>query len=199
MNLFKLFAIFTVIIGLSDGIEPRSLLKNINDDRVMGGQTATPGQLKYQVSLRQRSREEDGSIGWSRHRCGGSIISNRWIISAAHCTQGSYSKASNLAVAVGAHHIQNDGEIYLLDRLINHPAYNKDNLHYDLCLLRTIERIQFNNFVQSIPLRRRFVGEGMTATVSGWGKRQVRMNFNNNTKMWFRKSSISAIIPKYRI
>lgn len=56
----------------------------INEDRIVGGSTARPGQFPYMVSIRGPARANGTSI-W-RHRCGGSIISNSWILSAAQCT-----------------------------------------------------------------------------------------------------------------
>ena len=44
--------------------------------RIVGGQDAEVGQFPHQVSLQR----EDGS-----HTCGGSIISEKFILTAAHC------------------------------------------------------------------------------------------------------------------
>jgi trypsin len=45
------------------------------EGRIVGGQTAFPGQFAYIASLRDTR---------NFNFCGGSIISNRWILSAAH-------------------------------------------------------------------------------------------------------------------
>lgn len=173
MNFFTLFAILTVFIGFSQSFRLGSGEENINEDRIVGGKTARPGQFPYQASLRTL-RKVNGALGWFTYRCGGSIISRRWILTAAHCTQDFFSNPSRVAVAVSAHHIQDDGQIYLLDRIVNHPEFAESIRRADVSLLRTADNINFNDAVQLIPLRRQFVSEGTAATVSGWGALRVR-------------------------
>lgn len=64
------------------------------NDHIIGATTARPGQFSYMARI------------W-RHRFGGTIISNRWILSAAH--QTNRLNAGDLRIVVGAHLIQNGG------------------------------------------------------------------------------------------
>uniref|UniRef100_A0A674GFW8 Peptidase S1 domain-containing protein n=1 Tax=Taeniopygia guttata TaxID=59729 RepID=A0A674GFW8_TAEGU len=47
--------------------------------RVVGGLPAGPGRWPWAVSLQLRGR----------HRCGGTLVTPQWVLSAAHCFQGS--------------------------------------------------------------------------------------------------------------
>lgn len=165
MNFFALFALSAAFVGSSIGYRLESLQGNPIEDRIIGGHTARPGQFPYLVSLRAFLNESSTVF---EHLCGGTIISNRWILTAAHCTQNKESVPKNVIVIVGAHHFHNDGQIYYLDRIITH-RFTKEPPRRDISVLRTKKTIQFNKNVQPIPLRRQNVGEGVTATISGWG------------------------------
>ena len=52
-----------------------SLFKN---SRIINGQEASPGEFPHQVTLLRNGY----------HTCGGSVISNGWVLTAAHCVDG---------------------------------------------------------------------------------------------------------------
>lgn len=45
---------------------------------IIGGQHASPGQFPFMASI------QIDMYGW-RHNCGGSLISDRFVLTAAHC------------------------------------------------------------------------------------------------------------------
>lgn len=55
----------------------------IFSQRIVGGQDTTIGKHAWQVSLQRKS-----GTSWS-HSCGGSIIGEKWVVTAAHCVEGS--------------------------------------------------------------------------------------------------------------
>lgn len=170
-----LSAILAVIIASSESSRLQS--DRFTDGRIVGGETARPGQFPYQVSLRVPIRVNGTQV--YTHNCGGSIISNRWIVSAAHCTQLGNSNPSRVQIFVGAHNYSNDGQSHTLDRIVNHPRYNSGRFLNDISLLQTTQRIQFNDLVRPIALRKQFVDGGIQGIISGWGHVRVRIETDN--------------------
>ncbi|EEC01849.1 hypothetical protein IscW_ISCW000362 [Ixodes scapularis] len=66
--------------------------------RIVGGVEAQPLEFPWQISLRNRAPFTNEDQG---HSCGGSIISERYIMTAAHCVEGPYAYPSNYVVVVG--------------------------------------------------------------------------------------------------
>ena len=60
--------------------------KFVRRGRIVGGNVASYAEWPWQVSLRQYKS------GQFKHKCGAALITNRWIITAAHCVKVKYLK-----------------------------------------------------------------------------------------------------------
>lgn len=143
---------------------------HIDDERIVGGQEAERGQFPYIVSLRRNT----GRL----HFCGGSIINNRFVVSAAHCMTG--FQPNNVQIAVGANRNTGDGILHTINTVVIHPGYHRPTFSNDICILQVRVPIEFNQFVHPINLPRVDMPDNnLPLTVSGWG--QFRVSISNAT------------------
>lgn len=133
---------------------------------------ARNNDFTHHVSLRRLTPTPDGSFA-VKHFCSGAIVSNRWILTVAHCTHRERMNEEPFVLVVGAKHVEADGVIYQSEEIINHPFYHidtEDFLKYDISLVRTQHEIVFGLTVQPIPLEFLTIGGEVEAIISGWGK-----------------------------
>jgi secreted trypsin-like serine protease len=120
-------------------------------------------------------KEDDGN--YSNIRCGGSIISSKTILSAAHCTKryGGGVNITKLYVVVGEHDTRyNDGEEYRkVCKSFEHPEYDYPNipdLDYDYGILILCKHLTWSKEVSPVCLPdKESKYEGKNAIFSGWG------------------------------
>nr|XP_015801842.2 chymotrypsin-like protease CTRL-1 [Nothobranchius furzeri] len=131
--------------------------------RIIGGQDASPGSWPWQVALK-----------WSGFAyCGGSLITNQWVLTAAHCIT---SYCLNFTSAhLGLNNLSSSNpkeEIRTLEHFICHPEYNKNTLENDLCLLKLSSPVNFTSYIQPVCLAsvNSTFHDGVTTWVTGFGK-----------------------------
>uniref|UniRef100_A0A8D2D8G4 trypsin n=1 Tax=Sciurus vulgaris TaxID=55149 RepID=A0A8D2D8G4_SCIVU len=126
-----------------------------DEDKIVGGYTCEKHSLPYQVSL---------NIGF--HNCGGSLISDQWVLSAAHC----YSP--KIQVRLGEHNINViEGDEQFIDaaKIIPHPNYHQTTFDNDIMLIKLKSPATISSRVSTVSLPRSCPTAGTQCLVSGWG------------------------------
>lgn len=158
MNSINIALLLALLVGCA-------LARSVVDfTRVVGGEDAEKGQFPHQVSMRSRFSNS--------HFCGGSIISKRFILTAAHCTQDLNAYPVNVYVVVGALYRLSGGIKMALDKIVAHQKYSHRRIKNDISLLRTVNEMVYSKSVKPIALPTEippFNGD-LDVIVSGWGR-----------------------------
>lgn len=141
--------------------ESRILPKLIHE-RIIGGEPLPISCVPWQVGIKLDQLEL---------LCGGSIISDQWILTSAECTRDIL--VDRLSVIAGTANHSEGGIIYDIDTITIHDRFNASSLDYNFALIKLIQRICFNDNVFQIRLPRCDneinIGAGSMVLVSGWG------------------------------
>ncbi|XP_060088509.1 LOW QUALITY PROTEIN: transmembrane protease serine 9 [Heteronotia binoei] len=139
----------------------RPALQSAN--RIVGGSEALRGEFPWQVSLRENGE----------HFCGATILTARWLVSAAHCFNELHDPSSWTAY-VGSVWLSNTGSSSAkagVGHIVKHPSYNTETADYDVALLRLADPLVFTKYIQPVclPAASHIFPPGKKCLISGWG------------------------------
>ncbi|XP_037794734.1 transmembrane protease serine 9-like isoform X2 [Penaeus monodon] len=133
-------------------------------DRIVGGVVTQPHTFPWMVALTE---------GFSMvPYCGAALVSNQWVITAAHCTENMFPDDQ---VLLGMHDTSHRHETGLIRRsieeIVPHPRYGEVVLDNDIALIKLSSPVVFNqSYIAPVclpALGQKF--DNGTAIVTGWG------------------------------
>lgn len=136
--------------------------------KIVGGAVAPQDAYPWQVSL---------GVSWianphSAHFCGGSVLSESWILTAAHCAVD--TPAEDILVVAGANRLDGGAVRRNVRRIIVHKDYAAATHDQDVALLELQEPLVLGPSVRAIPLvsaaeEPAILADGNLLVVTGWG------------------------------
>ncbi|XP_058246866.1 transmembrane protease serine 9-like [Hemibagrus wyckioides] len=161
---------------------------------IIGGKEAKPHSRPYMVSVQVNSE----------HKCGGMLIKEDYVLSAAHCVnETEYPGKVKLEVVLGAHNInkkERQQQRIQVQKFIKHPCYKRKENQNDIMLLKLESKAKLNKDVQIIhlPKKNEKLPAKTECSIAGWGRtsqnsaasdvlREVTLKVQDNSqckKLW---------------
>ncbi|XP_032491111.1 serine protease 55 [Phocoena sinus] len=142
--------------------------------RIIGGMEAEVGEFPWQVSIQARNE----------HFCGGAIISEWWIVSAAHCLYSEISP-TELRVVLGTNSLSSPSlEIKGVTSIILHKDFQSLNMDNDISLLLLDTPITFSELKEPICMPTEpGLSRWHKCWVAGWGQTQTGLKQPMETEL----------------
>ncbi|XP_007421153.1 chymotrypsin-like protease CTRL-1 [Python bivittatus] len=154
---------YLALLGVACGCGIPAIKPNVrNTERIVNGENAISGSWPWQVSLQTSS---------NAHFCGGSLINENWVVTAAHC-----NVKPRTHFAVLGEHNRNSGAEPIQRRsiiqAITHPSWNAQTLNNDITLLKLSAPVQLNARVSPVCLASptESLPSGLKCVTTGWGR-----------------------------
>ncbi|XP_024875148.1 uncharacterized protein LOC112456685 isoform X1 [Temnothorax curvispinosus] len=130
--------------------------------RIVGGASSSMGNWPWQIAL-----YKDG-----KYQCGGALIKDRWVISAAHCfyrAEDSYWVARIGATRRGSFRSPHE-QLLRVDYIDLHPDYINNGFVNDIAVIRLERAVSFSDYIRPVCLPKAPVPSETICVVTGWGQ-----------------------------
>lgn len=142
---------------------------NENINSVIGGVTSTDHKYDFAVNIWMHSPD------YTDHLCGASLVSKKWVLTAAHCVLEDVSevglgtvKPSQLTLYIGGHQFSGkDGRVLSVKNILVHPQFKWPN--YDVALIQINESV---DDISPVLVNQKVISDDQlpqSANAVGWG------------------------------
>ncbi|XP_053353079.1 mast cell protease 1A-like [Clarias gariepinus] len=174
------------------------------ESRIIGGNETKPHSRPYMVSVQIKNF----------HVCGGTLIKNDYVLTAAHCVDKiKHPREDKLEVVLGAHNISRNEpqqQRIQVQNYTKHPCYKKNERLNDIMLLKLKSKPKKSEAVKPIglPTQNENIPDKAKCSIAGWGRthqdsaassvlREVTLKIQNNTeckRLWQHYFDIDNMI-----
>ncbi|XP_014739106.1 PREDICTED: enteropeptidase isoform X3 [Sturnus vulgaris] len=144
----------------------KHLVTQNNGTRIVGGSDARREAWPWIVSLQFNFQPV----------CGASLVSDEWLVTAAHCVYGRQLKPSSWQAVLGLYDqsdlAQPPAVVQNIDRIIINPHYMKETKDSDIALMHLQQKVEYTDYIQPIclPEKNQQFLPGINCSIAGWGK-----------------------------
>ncbi|OWV69643.1 hypothetical protein ATY77_20985 [Rhizobium sp. R634] len=155
--------------------------------KIINGRRADPGMFPWSVSIGKAN-----ATNFRGHQCGGTLISDRFILSAAHCFPDT-AQPESFRIQMGTVELGGYTDAAVVKRILIQKHFNRATNEADVALLELATPIVENTFLGWIPIQdqagfdssgHESSGDRLQYTLTGFGyigpgKSPVRLQFSS--------------------
>ncbi|XP_038209891.1 serine protease persephone-like [Zerene cesonia] len=143
---------------------------------IIGGETASNGEFPHMAALGY------DTVEGVKFQCGGSLISDQYILTAAHCVETLDDVKPSIVrlgvVDIGENSYNPDTDVNV-SKIIVHPQYERKIKYNDIALLRLERRVSLSSNLNPVCLYTRDNDPKVPLTITGWGKTSTSRDTNS--------------------